>query len=175
MEAKGRQFDHLNDEQWTSLLCGVVPASAAEHLKVCPACAEEARRVVAAIGSFAQQSRLWAERHAAARPIQAYGRRSAASWPAMAQGAAACAAAALVLAFGVGILHKSGQPLAVRQPIAAVRAAPQVTPATLKADNQLLSAIDGELSEDDASSAGNYGLTAGRHTVTRRPAKGISN
>ena len=175
METNGGQLKHLTDEQFTELLRGDAPASTAEHVKGCGQCSQEAERVAGAIGSFAQQSRLWAERRAAARPMQAYGRQQTSSWQRVAQGAVAWVAAAVVLAAGVGLVRKTGQPVAVREPVAALHAAPAVSPATLKADNQLLSAIDGELSEDDAPSAGSYGLTASRHPGRTRSTKGISN
>jgi hypothetical protein len=53
--------------------------------------------------------------------------------------------------------------------------AARLTPATLKADNELLSAIDGELSAEAAPSASVYGLTVSGQPVRSRIAKRIAN
>jgi hypothetical protein len=53
--------------------------------------------------------------------------------------------------------------------------APAVSPATLKADNALLSAIDGELRADDSTPATLYGLSATSRSARARAPKRIAN
>jgi hypothetical protein len=106
---------------------------------------------------------------------------------------------AVVLAVGVGVSFRDGfrsgrapsvqsaavQTAAVQTPVAAVQPAAQVSPATgvspttLKADNDLLSAIDGELRADESTPASLYGLDTygpdtAAHGARTRPAKRIS-
>jgi hypothetical protein len=169
---------HITDEQFTDLLLGTVPPPVAAHLDVCPQCAQEADRVSGAIGSFEQQSRLWAERRAAATPMVARPHQplvSSLTRPA----AWSAAAATVVLALGLGLIHNKPQQTVTQpqsvQTVATVQPTPEVAPATLKADNELLSAIDGELSADAAPPASVYGLDTGAHHAKQHPAKGISN
>jgi hypothetical protein len=165
---------HLTDEEFAGLLFKCAGPSVAEHLASCAVCAAEADRVSGAIGSFSQQSRLWAERRAASRPMQDYARPTVYSWLRIPRAAMACAAAALVIAAGAGIdlTHRGERAVAV-QSVASSEPNPAITPATLKADNELLSAINGEL--DTAPSASAYGLAVSRHSSRTRPAKGITN
>jgi hypothetical protein len=172
---------HLTDEQFTELLLGATSPSISAHLKVCGQCSAEAERVSGAIGSFEEQSRLWAERETAARPrIQA--RRPAFAWfrPSWLRPAPAWAAAAatVALVFGLVFHGASGRSDRSSQPqpaIAAVTAQPSVTLATLQSDNALLAAIDGELRTEDAPSANAYGLDLGVRTVHARPGKRVRN
>lgn len=179
---------HLSDEEFTGLLLGAIPPGVIAHLEGCGQCRLEAERFSGAIGSFAQQSRVWAERRAATLPGPALARPLAVSWLGLPAGTVAWsgAALALVLAAGVGLAHRSGQSgqtAAVRQPGIAQEQSPVEAPvqaatvsaATLKADNELLSAIDGKLSGGDTPSASDYGLTAGRHAARVRSVRGISN
>jgi hypothetical protein len=199
---------HLTDEQFSDLLLGAGAPAVQAHLKACSQCAEEAERVSAAIGSFEQQSRLWAERRAASHSVLVPRRQSAFAWlhiPTTPQ-AWTAAAAAVALAVGVGVSVRDGfnfsdrrapsvqttsmhasvaQTAAVQAPIAGVQPAAQVSPATgvspttLKADNDLLSAIDGELRADESTPASLYGLDTygpdtAAHGARLRPAKRIS-
>jgi hypothetical protein len=67
-------------------------------------------------------------------------------------------------------------PAAIDQPtIAQAEPAPHVLPARLKADNDLLSAIDGELRADESSSASAYGLTVSAHRVRAKASDGMIN
>jgi len=180
---------HLTDAQFTDLLLGAIPAQVASHLEACGQCAEEVERVSGAIGSFEQQSRLWAERRVAAQPMRAPGRQTLLAWLNVPGGRAAWAGAALAIVLvagigiGIGIGHRGGQTAALRRdqrPVAALlpgpaASAPEVPTATLKADNALLSAIDGDLSAEAAPSPSAYGLTVGRSPARARPAKGIPN
>ena len=176
---------HLTDEQFTDLLLGTIPASVTAHLQACPECAEEAQRVSGAIGSFSQQSRLWAERRASAS-------RAASTSPAHQPVLpwfgipATWSVAAAVLAFatlvGVGIetgIARKGHPIDGQQQTAQIQPAPVVTPATpkpdLNADNNLLAAIDEELSAQSAPQAGLYGLKVGAHVPRSRSMKRMSN
>ena len=176
---------HLTDEQFTDLLLGTIPASVTAHLQACPVCADEAQRVSGAIGSFLQQSRLWAERRVAAdraaRTMPAH--QPVLSWfgiPATWSVAAAVLAIATLVGVGIetGIAHK-GQQIARQQQVARVQPAsvrPAATPkADLNADNNLLAAIDEELSAQSAPQAGLYGLKVGAHVPRSRSMKRMSN
>ena len=172
---------HLTDAQFSDLLLGAAPAAVRAHLDACSQCSAEVDRVSLAIGSFEQQSRLWAERRAASQPILASSHRQPAfSWLYRPQ-AWTVAALAIALAAGIGVavrndiaVHKD-HPQAAQQQIAIAQPAPAVSPATLKADNALLSAIDGELRADESTPASLYGLTATSHGARARAPKRIAN
>jgi hypothetical protein len=173
---------HLTDEQFTGLLLGAIPPAAIGHLESCRQCAEEAQRVSGAIGSFAQQSRLWAEGRVAAGPAQKQGRPASLAWLRTPIPPVAWVAAIFLLGAGLGLAHRarhrasSPQIVAVVQPALAGPAAPAaVAPATLKADNELLSAIDGELSDTDISGTQTYGLATSRHPARAHSSKGVSD
>lgn len=167
-----RNFEqsHLTDEQFADLLLGTNPAAVQDHLKTCSACAEEADRVAGAIGSFEQQSRLWAERRTATSPILTPARSSAFGWLHRPQ-AWTGAALTFALAAGFGVAAHSHHPPVVQTQVAKAQPAPVVSPSTLKADNDLLSAIDGELRADESTPAIAYGLNASAHGARTRPAK----
>jgi len=181
---------HLTDEQFAELLLGANPSAVQEHLKACVQCAEEAERVSGAIGSFERHTRLWAERRAAARPALAPARPPVFAWLYRPQ---AWTAAALALALAVGVTitarnHRSAAAQAgvaqtaaapamqtpavpapvVQSTIARSESAPRVSPATLKADNDLLSAIDGELRANEPTAASTYGLNVAAHGIRTR-------
>lgn len=182
---------HLTDEQFAELLIGATPAAVQEHLEACAECAAEAERVAGAIGSFARESRLWAERRAAAGPVLAAAQRPSFAGASMIARPQVWAAAALAVAIGIGVTisahHEQSQQAVVVQPamqtqtVAQVSvpgeamtkpetAAPRtgrVTPSKLKADNQLLSAIDGEL-RADAAPESLYGLNVSSHVERGR-------
>ena len=186
---------HLTDEQFADLLLGTNPSAVQAHLKACTQCAEEAERVSGAIGSFEQHSRLWAERRAATRPALA--RQPAFEWLYRPQ-AWAAAALAVALAAGFTITAHNRRaaavpadgsqtataqtpsvqapatpaqttlPAAGQSTIAQAEPAPRVSPATLKADNDLLSAIDGELRANEPTAASTYGLNVAAHGIRTR-------
>jgi hypothetical protein len=171
---------HLTDEQFTDLLLGTIPSSVTAHLQACPECAEEAQRVSGAIGSFSQQSRLWAERRAASTMPAHHSVLSWFSRP-MAWSAAA-AALAIATVVGVGVessIARKGHPMDGQQQTAQIQPAPVVTAATpkadLSADNNLLAAIDEELSAQSAPQAGLYGLKVGAQVPRGRSMKRMSN
>jgi hypothetical protein len=173
-----RQFQsaqpHLTDEQFSELLLGSTPSAIQEHLKACSQCSDEAERVSAAIGSFSQQSRLWAECRIAARPILAPVRPPVFEWIHRPQ-AWTAAALAIALAAGIGISGRNHRSPTVASPVASVNPAPQVSPEALKADNELLSAIDGELRADESTPAIAYGLNTASHGERNRSAKRTIN
>lgn len=166
------QHQHLTDEQFTDLLLGASPASVQAHLRSCAQCAAEAERVSAAIGSFQQQSRLWAERRAATLPA-VQPKSAPAFWPLRPQ---AWAAAALVLAIaaGFGVAVREHHAHGAKVEVATNQSAPQVAPATLKSDNELLAAINVELNADDSTPASVYSLTAARHGNHAQSARKMS-
>jgi hypothetical protein len=162
------QTNHLSDEQFAGLLLGASPPAVRAHLDACPQCAEEAQRVSGAIAGFEQQSRLWAERQAASRPALVPDRESAFSWLHRPQ-AWTAAALAIALAAGIGISARHNHASQSQQATSAQPATPQPSPATLKADNDLLTAINGELRADEAASASVYGLTTASHAARKAP------
>jgi hypothetical protein len=165
---------HLTDAQFTELLMGTNPPAVRAHLDACPQCSEEAQRVSGAIAGFEQQSRLWAERHAASRPALVPHRQPVFGWLHRPQ-AWTAAAVAIVLATGIGFSIHHDRMTPTQQPFATAKpATPQPTPATLKADNDLLTAIDGELRADESTSASAYGLTTASHVTRTNAPKRIS-
>ena len=173
---RDNHLTHLTDEQFTDLLLGTSPAAVTAHLGVCPLCAQEAGRVSGAIGSFAQQSRLWAERRAAtAQPLQAGDSQPACPWLHRPQ-AWAATGLAVALALGLGIsLRVDHMRPAQPETVAKVQPAAAVSPTTLKSDNELLTAIDGELRADTSATSGMYGLGATSHGLRSRSSKRIAN
>jgi hypothetical protein len=175
-----QHLTHLTDEQFTHLLLGTNPPSVREHLKTCSQCSQEAERVSGAIGSFQQETMLWAERRAGSRPPITAASRPAFSWLHLPVTAQAWTAAALTLALATGIgieIHRNNT-LPAQHTVAAVQptapAAP-ATPATLKSDNELLSAIDGELRADASTPASLYGLTVDAHHSRTKAPKRIAD
>jgi hypothetical protein len=172
------QSTHLTDEQFTELLLGTQLPVVRAHLDACPQCSKEAAQVSAAIAGFEQQSRLWAERRAASRPAVVTEREPVFGWIGRPQ-AWTAAALAIALAAGIGVFVRHDRVPAAReavvsgQPIPAT-SAPQPTPATLKADNDLLTAIDGELRADESTSASVYGLTTATPMTRAKAPKRIS-
>jgi hypothetical protein len=173
-----RNVAHLTDEQFAGLLMAANPPEVRSHLAACAQCMQEAERVSGAIGSFEQQSRLWAERRAATHPRAATVRQPVFPWLHRPQTWAAVALA-IALAVGTGVSIRGGSARSARQSefqaVAKVQPVTQVTPATVKADNELLSAIDGELTADESMSASAYGLDAPARREHAKPAKGTSN
>jgi hypothetical protein len=164
--------NHLTDEQFADLLLGSNPAAVQAHLKACSACAEEADRVAGAIGSFEQQTRLWAERRAAATPVLTSAPSRAFPWLHRPQ-AWTGAALTLALAAGFGVAARNHHASESSTQNAKVQATPRVTPSTLKADNALLYAIDGELRADESTPAIAYGLNTPSHGVHTRQTKRV--
>jgi hypothetical protein len=169
---------HLTDEQFTDLLLGTSPAAVTAHLSACPQCAQEAQRVSGAIGSFAQQSRLWAERRAASLPV--HSRDSQPVFPRLhiprSPQAWTAAGLAVALALGIGISLRVDHARPVERQVAAkLQPAVAVSPTILKSDNALLTAIDGELRADESATSGMYGLSGSSRGVRSRSPKRISN
>jgi hypothetical protein len=180
MENQQSHLTHLTDAQFSDLLLGANPPAVRAHLEACSQCSAEADRVSLAIGSFEQQSRLWAERRAASQPFIAPHRQPVFPWLYRPQ-AWTAAALAIALAAGIGVAvrndisaHKDHRQ-AAQQQLATAQPAPVVSPATLKADNALLSAIDGELRADDSTPVALYGLTATSRSARARAPKRIAN
>jgi anti-sigma factor RsiW len=170
-----RLASHLTDEQFADLLLGTKSPAVRAHLDTCPTCSQEAERMSTAIGSFQQLSSAWAERRvAAAEPLRAADARRF-SWS---HRPLAWSAAALMIALtaGFGISRLAEHPQQGPQPVALVQPAAVVPTATLQSDNQLLSAIDGQLRADESTAAGMYGLNAPRHQEVRtKSARRLTN
>ena len=184
---------HLTDEQFTELLMGSRPAWVQAHLVECAWCREEAERVSGAIGDFAQQTLLWAERRAVERPMRVVERQPALGWLLHPQiWVAGALATALAVGIGMTMRRDHTQPVqqaaataqadaaktqaAKVQPVVAkVQAEVKIQSATLKADNALLTAIDGELRADESTPASLYGLDASSYSTGTKSAKRTSN
>jgi hypothetical protein len=150
---------HLTDEQFTEILLGAESTTTQAHLRVCLRCAEEAAHVTAAVGDFKGQSKLWAERRAAAQPAVIVSNKRENSWSRRPQ-AWTAAALAIVIAMSTGLAIHRERELTASPGVAESRPLTQVSPATLKSDNDLLTAIDGELQADDSTSASTYAPSA---------------
>jgi len=169
---------HLTDEQFTDLLLGTVPPVVAAHLEACSICKEEAAQVSTAIGSFEAESRLWAERRAATRPAIEPTRRPVWSGSWLPRPASLAAAVAVVVVAAFGISHRgsgTGAPAEGTEQAVAAPPAQPVPASTLQADNQLLTAIDGELRWNDQSPAGVYGLKSDTRAARAKHAAEVSN
>jgi hypothetical protein len=184
---------HLTDEQFTNLLLGAEPAGVQAHLKACAQCREEAERVSGAIGDFAEQSLLWAEQRVA-RPVRVAERGPALAWLLRPQ-AWVAGAMATALAIGIGMtLHRDHArpvqqamvttqseptkvPAETKEPAGAVKVQSEakLTRFSLKEDNALLSAIDGELRADESTPASLYGLGVSSYGSSMKAVKRTSN
>ena len=165
---------HLTDEQFTDLLLGTNLPGVREHLLACEKCSREAEQVSGAINSFSVQSRLWAERRAGPSPALRSEPHQTLNWLHHPY-AWTAAAFALVFAGVMGLSLRPDHARPVQQATSAVRPAAGVTPTTLQSDNDLLTAIDGELREDDSGSIGMYGLSQGSHSVRSNTSNRMSN
>lgn len=164
---------HLTDEQFTDLLLGTNAPAVRQHLMVCAECSQEAERVSDSISSFSMQTRLWAERRAASHPMHVRETHRTLTWLHRPD-AWTAAAVAVIFAAGIGVSLRVDRARSVAAPIAQVQPAAPVDPTTLKSDNALLSAIDGELREDDAGNVGMYGLNPVSHSKSKA-SKRMSN
>jgi len=191
---KSDREGHLTDEQFTELLLGGRPAWVQTHMQECAKCREEAERVAGAIGDFSAQSQLWAERRAAAWAVRTAERESAFAWLVRPQ-AWAGAALTIALAAGIGMaVHQkhtrtvqqaaATAPASVKVQAAAAteqasatkkQAEATVSPTTLKADNELLTAIDGEMRADESTPASLYGLDTDSSGTGTKTVQRISN
>jgi len=157
---------HLTDEQFTDLLLGTNPISVREHLMACAMCSQEAERISGAISSFSTQTRLWAERRAASHPMHVRETHRTLTWLHRPY-AWTAAAVAVIFTVGIGLSLRVDHARSVAAPIAQVQPPAPVDPTTIKSDNALLSAIDGELREDDAGNVGMYGLNPVSHSKSK--------
>ncbi len=161
------ELSHLSDEQFAGMICGAVAPEVRSHLEVCSLCAAEAEQVSSAIGGFERDSRLWAERRAAATPVAYPVRQPIPAWLQV-PAAWAVAAVAMVIATTVGLPHfgdRSASVISNAAMISTASSAPEVAAATLKSDNELLSAIDVKLSANDTPPAQFYGLQEDEHAT----------
>lgn len=172
------QNHHLTDEQFTDLLLGTVPAQVKSHLDTCSECSAEAQRVSMALGSFEQETRIWAECRTAGAPTisRAFETDSSGFHLPMAWAAAAVAVA---VAITVGIAQYDQRPEVSSHAQAASAATdsqiPDVSAATLKADNDLLAAIDGKLRAEDTPPTRLYGLKVEQRVGMDKPASKVSD
>lgn len=172
---------HLSDAEFTDLLLGSIPPSVTAHLESCSECAEEARSVSGAILNFDRESRAWAEQRASTQPaLVAPGRRGPAWLGMPGFGMAWQAAAALTLlcagvTIGYQVEHRAEAPSTVASVSSTHPGGPQVSPTTLKADNELLSAIAGELQAEATPPPSVYGLDVSEHPSHSHRVKRLTN
>jgi anti-sigma factor RsiW len=164
---------HLTDEQFTEVLLGGESAFVHEHLANCEQCAANAARITTSIDDFKQQSRLWAERRAATHTALPSPRQRQHLWAGRPL-AWTAATLAILFAGGTGIRIHMDRTSAASSGSAQAQASPPVSQTTLKADNDLLSAIDGELRVDDSASVSSYSLTANAQTSRKKTRRSVS-
>ena len=142
------------------------------HLGDCAECASEAERLTGSVASFNVASRLWAQRKAATHPrLTLQVADGEALVPAAAQRwAAAACAVAVAVALGIGGTAASTfVPCRPRWPLISPAGTPVSAP-TLKSDNALLSAIDGEVSaQESVPSASVYSIGDSERTAKKAP------
>ncbi|ADV81072.1 hypothetical protein [Terriglobus saanensis] len=147
---------HLTEEQFAGYMVGdVADAAAAAHLSVCDECRSEVENFGASVQSFNLASMAWSE----SRPSTSLRVRtsSRAAWrlhPGMTVAS---------WGFATGVLLMSAIPLARHLKHPSRETAPAVLSAQesqkqIEQDNQLLMAVDRELSEQVTSPEQEYGL-----------------
>jgi anti-sigma factor RsiW len=167
---------HLSDEKFSDILAGETSAEVQAHLAACAECSAEAARLSQAFADFSVQSRTWAERRAATQPrLSANRGKDTNSLPASRLWAATLCALALVFAAGTATRLRHHGSVLPANATATVFKAP-VSPETLKSDNALLSAIDGEVTtQESAPAASVYRIGSASHTEPRRSARKAVN
>lgn len=166
---------HLSDVQFTGLLLGDIPQDVREHLAICDECTREAEKVSAAIGSFEHESRVWAENRVASRPAF-QPRQHLLPWSHSPRvWAVSAAATAILLLAGTESLRYTEHSVSSTPSEMTRTSTAEVAPSTLRSDNELLSAIDGELRWTDPSPSTIYGKKSETHADPDRVLKRTSN
>jgi len=149
---------HLTEEEFADYLLELSTASARAHLLECAQCRDEMESFGASLASFNQTSMAWSREQAAAHPIHIAPQPAAGRWPRPYwQTGWAGLAAAAVLAFAVAlpvVLHERASHSAVASNPAVESpgaAQPQEDASVIAEDNQMMTAIDAEVSQPDIS------------------------
>jgi hypothetical protein len=169
---------HLTESEFTDALCGLASPEIHAHLSSCEVCSAEIAAVTGAVKSFNQASLTHSRKVASLHPIDtailgalAAPARNRRFWraPWAINWAVGLATAALVFAFTLPLTLRHSAPqqsAAVTAPASAPAiastAAPAIVPAATSSaipdsageidhDNQMLAAIDDELSQPDVS------------------------
>jgi predicted anti-sigma-YlaC factor YlaD len=137
---------HLTQEELTDNLLGVSSLTVNAHLLSCPACASELEQVKNSIASFRGAAHDWSEDALATQSARSSSAGRAAAWPAR-----------WILAMATLVLFVAGSLTYLRQertasqahsaPVSTITASAGLSQAQLDQDNQLLSQVNGELSE----------------------------
>ena len=154
------QTHHLTEAEFADYLIGLSSASAHMHLLECAQCREEMESFGASMASFNQASMEWSREQAAAHPIhietQAPGRRSTprTHWQTGWAGLAVAAVLAVAVALPMALMHEHAAHPAIAAnpaPQAAPAAQPQEDASVIAEDNQMMTAIDTEISQPEVS------------------------
>jgi hypothetical protein len=145
---------HLTEAQFADYLIGLSTAATRSHLLQCATCRDEMESFGSAITSFNQTSLAWSRTQAAANPVQIHA--AATPQPPRARhlpwGIGLAFAAVLAFAVALPVLHHHGAQTAV-----AVSAPAADDSQGIREDNQMLAAIDEEISQPDASPVESFG------------------
>jgi hypothetical protein len=149
---------HLTEEEFSDYLLGLSTASTRTHLLECAHCREEMESFGTSLASFNQTSLAWSREQAAAHPIHIEAKPAAGRWPRPYwvsgwAGLAAAAVLAFAVALPVTLMHEhAAHPAIASNPAPeATTAQPQEDAAVIADDNQMMTAIDAEISQPDVS------------------------
>jgi anti-sigma factor RsiW len=159
---------HLSESEFSDYLLGIAGAETHAHLRTCDACRQEMESFGSALVAFNQASLTYSREQLAARPVVSQAMAARTSTPtrhaglhtALVTGWGLGVVAAAVLAFAVALptlLHHPASGPAVAANIAAPTtetspSQPAVDdPAQINADNQMMAAIETEISQPDVS------------------------
>lgn len=163
-------FEHLNDEQFASILAGDHSDLRARlHMDNCAKCQRELTSLGAAVGDLNYASMRWAERRAVRIETPS---RWVLQWNSMPGWGATLAG---VLIFGVAL----GAHMQINQQRAAVEGPSHTLSAPsddeLAQDNNLMLSIDHELTEQVGGQVPTSDLNVSSRTVRRRDVSEVSN
>ena len=155
---------HLTEEEFADYLIGLSTPTVRTHLLECGACRDEMEGFGASLASFNQTSLAWSREQAAAHPIHIEPQSAGSSrtgrrvW--QSGWAASFAAAVLVFAVALPMVltygHGKFVDTASNSPAPAAVTTPAVQPqqedaAVIADDNQMMTAIDAEISQPEVS------------------------
>jgi hypothetical protein len=147
---------HLTEEEFADYLIGLSTATVRTHLLECGACRDEMESFGASLASFNQSSLAWSREQAAAHPIHIEPKAVPQTTARPVWHAGWAAGLAAVLVFAMVLTHGRGTHIdtASNSPAAAITPAaqPQQEDAAVIADdNQMMTAIDAEISQPEVS------------------------
>jgi anti-sigma factor RsiW len=158
---------HLTEEEFADYLLGLSSDATRTHLLECGACREEMESFGASLASFNQSSLAWSREQAAAQQmhieVQTGARRAK---PQFGWQAGWAAAAALVFAVALLHGHAGHNTVASNQkaPVAAVAVTPVADSSEIAEDNQMMAAIDAEISRPEVSPVELFATFRPQHT-----------